>query len=367
MAERLAFGNDFFAVRDVVGKRHHVAYYRACGGEGARARAVEHGLAHGVADDEHGVHGARDACELVRCRNHGGVHAHVDAAFGVASNGEQLNGVAELARHFDIGGGNVTNALHEHIVGVHARAEADGSEDRDLRSSIEAVDVGRGVGLGVTQALRVGEHLIKAQAFVGHARKNVVRGAVHNAGDGQNFVADQVVLERAHHGNAASCSGFALDLHAVAVREFGQVLNMTAEQRLVRGNHVLAVRERVLENFRRGMFAANELDHDVDIGVARDVLPVGGEDICDAEILRFCIVAAACALNLKVDAVVLNIIVVVALNKAHYASTDSSQTNNANVDAAHSRLLIFGVRVSPIVAHMRVLAARIRQVQKTSS
>ena len=109
------------------------------------------------------------------------------------------------------------------------------------------------------------------------------------------------------------------------------------------------------------------LDHDVDSGVARDVLPVGGEDVCDAEVFRFCVVAAACALNLKVDAVVLHVIVVVALNKAHYASTDSSQTNNANVDAAHSRLLIFGVRVSPIVAHVRMLAVRIRQVQKTSS
>ena len=175
------------------------------------------------------------------------------------------------------------------------------------------------------------------------------------------------MLKRAYHGNAASCGSFALNLHAVAVCELGQVLDMAAEQCLIRGNHVLAVCKRVLENFGRGMLAANELDHDVDSGVARNILPVGGEDICDAEILRFCVVAAACALNLKVDAVVLHVIVVVALNKAHYASTDSSQTNNANVDAAHSRLLIFGVRVSPIVAHVRLLAVRIRQVQKTSS
>ena len=57
--------------------------------------------------------------------------------------------------------------------------------------------------------------------------------------------------------------------HAVAVCELGQVLDMTAEQCLVRGNHVLAVRERVFENFGRGMLAANELDYDVDSGVAR--------------------------------------------------------------------------------------------------
>ena len=169
MAEGFAFGNDFFAVRDMVGKRHHVAHHGACGGEGTRARAIEHGLTHGVANDKHGVHGARYARELVCRGNHGGVHAHVDAAFGVAGNGEQLNGVAELARHFDIGGGNVANSLHEHVVGIHARAEADGGENRDFRSGIEAVDVGRGVGFGVTQALCIGKHFIEAQALVGHA------------------------------------------------------------------------------------------------------------------------------------------------------------------------------------------------------
>ena len=175
------------------------------------------------------------------------------------------------------------------------------------------------------------------------------------------------MLERTHYGNAASCGGFALNLHAVVVRELSQMLNVTAEQRLVRRYHVLAVRKCVLENFGCGMLAANELDHDVDSGVARNILPVGGEDICDAEVFRFCIAAAACALNLKVDAVVLHVIVVVALNKAHHASTDRPQTNNANVNAAHARLLIFGVHVSPIVAHMRMLAVHIRQVQKTSS
>ena len=65
----------------------------------------------------------------------------------------------------------------------------------------------------------------------------------------------------------------------VAVCELGQVLDMAAEQCLVRGNHVLTVRKRVLENFGRRMLAANELDHDVDSGVARNILPFGGEDI----------------------------------------------------------------------------------------
>ena len=67
----------------------------------------------------------------------------------------------------------------------------------------------------------------------------------------ENFVADQVMLKRAYHGNAAAgCGGFTLNLHAVAVCELGQVLDMAAEQCLVRGNHVLAVRERVFGNPR---------------------------------------------------------------------------------------------------------------------
>ena len=77
------------------------------------------------------------------------MHADVDAGIGVAGDAQQLNGVAELAGLGNVLGADGTDALLVDIVGGHAGAKADGSEDCRLAGGVEAVDVGGRVGLGI--------------------------------------------------------------------------------------------------------------------------------------------------------------------------------------------------------------------------
>ena len=53
----------------------------------------------------------------------------------------------------------VLDALVADVVDVHRRAEREAREDRHLRRGVGAADVVGRVGLGVAQALRLGERL----------------------------------------------------------------------------------------------------------------------------------------------------------------------------------------------------------------
>ena len=157
------------------------------------------------------------------------MHADVDAGVGVAGDAEQLNGVAEFACLGDVLGADGTDALLVYVVGGHTGAKADGGEDRRFAGGVEAVDVGGRVGLGIALGLRVGEHVGVIGTLGVHARQDVVGGTVENTGDGQDLVAHQVVLKRAHDGDAAAAAGLALNLHAARACLLGKRLDVTAQ------------------------------------------------------------------------------------------------------------------------------------------
>ena len=141
------------------------------------------------------------------------MHADVDAGVGVAGDAEQLNGVAEFACLGDVLGADGTDALLVYVSVSHG-CQSRWSEDRRFAGGVEAVDVGGRVGLGIALGLRVGEHVGVIGTLGVHARQDVVGGTVENTGDGQDLVAHQVVLKRAHDGDAAAAAGLALNLHA---------------------------------------------------------------------------------------------------------------------------------------------------------
>ena len=210
--------------------------------------------------------------------------------------------------------------------------EGDGGEDGELGGRIVAVDVGGGVGLGVAQALRVGEHLLEAQALRVHARKNVVRGPVHDAGDGEGVVADERVLERVDDGDAAGAGGLAADLDAGARRLPRERGDVAPEERLVGGDDVLAVCDGVLEDLGRGMVAADELDHDIDGGVGGDLAPIGGEGVrrkpqgvCALRVAR------AGFPHAHVDAVGREVVVVVLGDQADDAAAHRAESDDADL------------------------------------
>ena len=335
VAVGLDLGQRCHAAADLLGQRQDIAHDGARGGEGACAGTVEHGLAHSVAHHVDGVHGAVDLGEHVVGRDQRGVYTDVDAGIGVAGDAQQLDGVAELAGLGDVLGADGTDALLVDVVGGHAGAKADGGEDGRLAGGIEAVDVGRRVGLGVALGLGVGKHVGVIGTLGVHARQDVVGGAVEDAGNGQDLVAHQVVLERADDGDTAAAAGFALDLNAALTRLLGKRLDMTAEQGLVGGDDMLAVLKSGGENLGRGVLAADQLDDDVDGGVGDDIVPVARKGLA-LNTGGFCLLPGkrAGAGQLKVDAVGGQVLIVVALDQTGHAAADGSQTDQTDVHGA---------------------------------
>ena len=335
VAVGLNLGQRCHAAADLLGQRQDIAHDGARGGEGACAGTIEHGLAHGVAHHVDGVHGAVDLGEHVVGGDQRGVHADVDTGIGVAGDAQQLNGVAELAGLGDVLGADGTDTLLVDVVGGHAGAKADGGEDGRFAGGIEAVDVGGRIGLGVALGLGVGEHVGVIGALGVHARQDVVGGAVEDAGDGQDLVAHQVVLERADDGDTAAAAGLALDLHAALARLLGERLDVAAEQCLVGGDDVLAVLKGRGENLGRGVLAADQLDDDVDGGVGNDVVPVVRKGLAlNTGCFGLLPGKRAGAGQLKVDAVGGQVLIVVALDQTSHAAADGSQTDQADVHGA---------------------------------
>ena len=65
----------------------------------------------------------------------------------------------------------------------HGRVERERREDGGLLRRVVAFDIGRRVGFGVTESLRVGEDVRELAALGVHAIEDVVRGAVDDAHD----------------------------------------------------------------------------------------------------------------------------------------------------------------------------------------
>ena len=101
----------------------------------------------------------------------------------LSRDAEQLDAVAEFAGERDVQRGDLADALDMHRLERHWPAEGDCRQDRQLVRGIDAVDVERRIGLGVTQLLRIGEHLGELAAALAHLRQDVVAGAVEDAGD----------------------------------------------------------------------------------------------------------------------------------------------------------------------------------------
>ncbi len=89
--------------------------------------------------------------------------AGLDRALAVLRDGEQLDGVAQLARERDVDGVDVPDALGGNAGEARAHAEGEHGEQRELVRRVDAVDVGRGIRLRQPEPLRLGQHVVEAR------------------------------------------------------------------------------------------------------------------------------------------------------------------------------------------------------------
>ncbi len=161
------------------------------------------------------------------------------------------------------------DALVGDVLQAHGRAEGQAREDRHLRRGVATGDVVGGVGLGVAQALGLGERL-RVGAPGGHLGEDEVGGAVDDPVDALDRGHGERFLEHAHDRHGARDGGLEAQAHVLLAREREQLLAVLGEQLLVRAHHVAPGAHRRQQVLARGLGAADQLDDQV--GAGEDLL-----------------------------------------------------------------------------------------------
>ena len=249
------------------------------GGVLTGAAAVEECFPDGVAIDEDGIEGAGNGGEDVGEWDEGGLGADFDLAVGIgADDGEEFDGVAEAFGEGEVGEGDFLDAFDVDKVLGNPEAVGKGGEDDGLVGGVPAGDVESGVGFGEAFVLGFLEGILVAEAGLGHAGEDVVAGAVDDAVDGDDVVADEALLKDLDDGDATGDSGFEVDGDAAFLSEGKEFLAAFSEEGFVAGDDDFFGSESGADEFVSLGGAADEFDDDLDVGIGDEGAPVGGEE-----------------------------------------------------------------------------------------
>ena len=132
---------------------------------------------------------------------------------------------------------------------------------------IDALDVECRVRLGVTQCLRLGQNIGKGAPLVTHLGEDEVAGAIDDPGDPLDVVGRQPLAQRLDDRDPPRNRGLECYRHALVLRSGEDLIAMQGDQRLVGRDHVLAVRDRLHDQFAGRRIAADQLDDDIDFRI----------------------------------------------------------------------------------------------------
>ena len=124
----------------------------------------------------------------------------------------------------------------------------------------------------------------EGSSLIGHARQDVVAGAVDDAPNGIDSVGRKRLPNHANHGNGASHRSLEVQLAAIGLGEREQCPASLGEKRLVGRDHVLLRIERRSHQPIGNFDPADELDDDIDVVSGNDFKRVVHEG--NARILR---------------------------------------------------------------------------------
>ena len=191
------------------------------------------------------------------------MHAQLHAFRRALGDAQQLDAIAELFGVFDVGRIQLGDAFDVGLVELHRDAERQRGQDGDLVRRIHAFDVEGRVGLGVAQTLRLFQHGVEAQALVAHLGQDEVGGAVDDARDPLDAVGGQAFAQRLDDGDAAGHRRLERDHHALVLRRLEYLVAVRGQQRLVGGDHMLAVGDGLQHQLFRHAVAADQFDDDI--------------------------------------------------------------------------------------------------------
>ena len=203
-------------------------------------------------------------------RHEGRVHPHRDRLGAVVdqalAHGQQLDDEAGLARLFDHRCGDAGDALAVNGVQRHRRVEGEAGEDSRLLRGVVALDIGRGVGLGVAETLRIGQHIGEVGTLGVHAVEDVVRGAVDDPHDPHHAVAGERIAQRPDDRDRTGGCRLVVHRRADPIRRLEDLGAVRGQQGFV-GRHDIGAGAQGEQDVRaRGLDATHQLDDDVGAG-----------------------------------------------------------------------------------------------------
>ena len=157
--------------------------------------------------------------------------------------------------------------------------ERQAGQDGRLRRGVVSLDVGRGVGLRVTELLRLGQRLGEAGAALVHPGEDEVRGAVDDPEHPQDGVAGERLAQRAQQRDGAGDAGLVVEVGAGRVGRGVQLRTVLGEQGLVRGDHRGAAAQGPAQQRPGRLDPAHDLDDDVDVRPVDQAVEVLGEQL----------------------------------------------------------------------------------------
>ena len=269
------WGNPFRrAAQDLARHSHQVADHSHAGGKRAGALAVVKAVAAVLTADPDRVVGAAHARQNCVLGDERRAHREDQTLRRLPGGRDEPDGVIELVGVLEIDGRDPADALGVNVGRGDLLAESERRQDGQLGAGVLAVDVGARIGLGVAQALRLGEHFLEVRAAALDLGEDVVRGSVEDAVERADAVARNPFTQHGVDGDAAGHAG----LHGqVDAAGDGPLPDLGACQRhelLVGGDHGLAVCDGGFDDLARDGGSAHELSHDVHIGMSDHVVPV---------------------------------------------------------------------------------------------
>ena len=195
--------------------------------------------------------------------------------------GNELVGQALVLRLGDVarGDGRDTDTGDVLFPDVHAEGKVGGEDD--LAARVQTLDICGGVGLGVAELLRLLQRGRIIRAGIRHGGKHVIRCAVQNALDGLDLIELGRAGEGGEPGDAAARGGGAAQRHAFFFCKGGELFKVGAHELLVRGDDVLARTHGRAEVAVRRLDAAHDFHHNINRGIAHDLVVIGGHSACE--------------------------------------------------------------------------------------
>ena len=188
--------------------------------------------------------------------------------------GEQLDGVAELARVGDVGRLEPVDALAGDLAGGDRGPEGELGEHGQLVRRVGPVDVERRVGLGEPEPLRLPERDGVRETLLRHLREDIIARPVDDRRERRHLVRREADPERLDDRDSAADARLERHGPPVFPRLGEHLATVLGQERLVGRDDVLPRGQGSEHQAQGGVGPADRLDDDPDLGVVDDAAGV---------------------------------------------------------------------------------------------